>query len=54
MTSLKCPNLLIMYGSQTGQAQSISEDIHRQAEIKGHNATVMSMEKAAATVYLIT
>lgn len=44
------PNLTILYGSQTGQAKSISEDIKKQAEVIGHETTLMTMEKAASMV----
>ena len=50
VNSPKLPDLHILYGSQTGQAKSISEDIKRQAETKGHETTLMSMQEAASTV----
>ena len=44
------PDLFILYGSQTGQAKSISEEIKLKAEVIGYSTTLMSMEEAASTV----
>ncbi len=49
MTLQRC-NLLLIYGSQTGQAKSIAEDIKAKAEIQNYDVEMLSMDESVEKV----
>jgi flavodoxin len=49
MANCHC-QLLIIYGSQTGQAKSIAEDVKLKAEGNGYDVQVVSMDESIKQV----
>jgi flavodoxin len=49
MTPQKC-NLLLIYGSQTGQSKSIAEDIKTKADNLNYDVEMLSMDESVEKV----